>query len=146
MLAKNLSIFWILLILFSFSVNKATAQIKFAQDAYIMKPANNISISADYYKAEQLLEKKAEKKAKRLKIAGLFFTTLGAAGVITTTPFVALYGSINDRPFAIGKAAAAYVGILGYTPSVACLTAGLPMAIVGFKKANKLKQSPPKEL
>ena len=95
-------------------------------------------ISADYYKKDKADSEDNSKRAKRLKITGLVFTSLGGAGILTTTPFVIIYGvSDNYTNHHIGDFAAALVGIMGYTPSTACLITGIPMTVVGFKKSKK---------
>lgn len=96
----------------------------------------NYTIANSYFQAEKIAIDKESKKAKRMKITGLVFTSLGVAGILTTTPFVVISKRINDHSN-LGNLAAAMISIIGYTPSAACLSVGLPLTIVGYKKAKK---------
>lgn len=100
----------------------------------------NYTISVSYFKKEKDNAEKEAKKAKRLKISGLVFTSLGGAGILITTPLVIVAAkSDNYTNPVFGGVAGAIIGIMGYTPSVAFLAAGIPMTIVGFKKAKKVQ-------
>ena len=130
----------IILLFFNITVKaQQTRTIDFlASNQKITAKKNQLIISADYYKKDKADSEDNSKRAKRLKITGLVFTSLGGAGILTTTPFVIIYGvSDNYTNHHIGDFAAALVGIMGYTPSTACLITGIPMTVVGFKKSKK---------
>ena len=131
-------------ILFAFA--KANAQeINFHEaSASLNATTKNYTISESYYEQEKTVQDKALKKAKQLKIAGLFFTSLGAAGVLSTTPFVVLYSALGRNTW-VGGLVSSYVGIIGYSPSAACLITGIPMAVVGCKKMKKINRLQGKE-
>ncbi len=111
----------------------------------LLASENKYNISKNYLLKDDNSNDKESKKAKRLKITGLVFTSLGAAGLLITTPFVVVYSIASGKNKFAGNIASAVVGVTGYIPSIACLAAGIPMTVVGFKKAKKLKQSNPKE-
>jgi hypothetical protein len=130
----------IILLFFNITVKaQQTTTIDFlASNQKITAKKNPLIISADYYKKDKADSDDNSKRAKRLKITGLVFTSLGGAGILTTTPFVIIYGvSDNYTNHHIGDFAAALVGIMGYTPSTACLITGIPMTVVGFKKSKQ---------
>lgn len=134
-----------LLLLIFFSYFWGNAQVTdFVTSNNSLKHSQNLVISETYYKNEKEVLVGNAKKAKRLKIAGLFFTSLGAAGVVTTVPFMAVYG-VAFKEIGWGVAASTAVGIIGITPSAACLIAGIPMTIVGYKKAKEAKKETLKE-
>ena len=130
----------IILLFFNITVKaQQTTTIDFlASNQKITAKKNPLIISADYYKKDKADSDDNSKRAKRLKITGLVFTSLGGAGILTTTPFVIIYGvSDNYTNHHIGDFVAALVGIMGYTPSTACLITGIPMTVVGFKKSKQ---------
>ncbi|MCB0508985.1 MAG: hypothetical protein KDD21_11870 [Bacteroidetes bacterium] len=98
--------------------------------------ATNYSISENYFKKEKIILSKETKHAKRLKISGLFFTTLGAVSTIATTPLVVIYHPLGVP----GRLASSTIGGIGYSISISCLTIGIPMTVVGYKQARKLKE------
>jgi len=116
--------------------NKVTATLNTVSKHY--------TISESYFEQEKPAQDKALRKAKQLKIAGLFFTSLGAAGVLATTPFVVLYSAMGRNTW-VGGLVSSYVGIIGYSPSAACLITGIPMAVVGAKKVKKIHRLQGKE-
>ena len=122
---------------------KANMQLFAAQKSYTI---NTIALKEN--KKEKRTPEQEIKRAKRLKITGLVFTSLGGAGAITTTAFVAkIAKSKTDGPLSeLTKGySATIVGFIGYLPSAACIVTGIPMTIVGFKKAKKLKEQTPTE-
>ena len=122
-----------------------TQEINFSKaTAALNTTSKHYTLSSSYYQQEKSAQDIALRKAKRLKIAGLVFTSLGAAGVVTTTPFVALYSAIGRGTWA-GNLVSSIVGIYGYSPSAACLITGIPMTIVGYKKAKKRTRLQEKE-
>lgn len=129
---------YIILLTFIMSCSKTNAQeINFSKaTAMLNMSSKHYTISSSYHKQEKSAQDIALRKAKRLKIAGLVFTSLGAAGVITTTPFVALYSAMGKNTW-LGGLVSSYVGIIGYSPSAACLITGIPMTIVGYKRAKE---------
>jgi len=137
---------FLLLISFSCFLSKAEDFNFYAANNFILKNnTNELKVSEIYYKKEKDLLVAETKKAKRLKIAGLFFTSLGTAGIITTVPFMAVYGTVFGGRTYGGAIASTVVGVIGITPSVACLAAGIPMTVVGFKKAKKIHEKTPKD-
>ena len=130
----------IILLFFSISIKAQQSNVFdfSASNKKIMASKVNLTISETYFKKDKTDIDAILKRAKRLKITGLIFTSLGGAGILTTTPFVIIYGvSDNYSNHHIGNFAAALVGIMGYTPSTACLITGIPMTVVGFKKSKK---------
>jgi hypothetical protein len=114
----------IILLFFNITVKaQQTTTIDFlASNQKITAKKNPLIISADYYKKDKADSDDNSKRAKRLKITG----------------FVIIYGvSDNYTNHHIGDFAAALVGIMGYTPSTACLITGIPMTVVGFKKSKQ---------
>lgn len=97
----------------------------------------NYTIAKSYFQAENTILDKEARKAKRLKITGLVFTGLGAAGILTTTPFVVIYKRVDGKSQSFGDVVAAVVGSCGYIPSLACLSVGIPLTITGYKKSKK---------
>ncbi|HMX61115.1 MAG TPA: hypothetical protein PKY54_03315 [Chitinophagales bacterium] len=124
----------------------ALAQADFmAMNNNIVERNQALHIHKAYFGQENQNTEKELKRAKRLKIAGLVFTSLGTAGILTTTPFAVIYSSVSKNTHGWGNVAAAVVSMMGYIPSGACLISGIPMTVIGFKKANKLKASTTKE-
>jgi len=111
-----------------FSFNKWNDTLKQVNTTYQIAP--------QFYAAQDSIIAKEIKKAKRLKIAGLFFTSVGGAGTLVTASFVGLYHAFGK----FGKIYGNTVGFIGFSPSIAFLSAGIPMTVVGYKKHNKLKQ------
>lgn len=122
-----------------------TSSLFLSSNNTLLASQNKYTISKNYLLKDENNNDKESKKAKRLKITGLVFTSLGAAGMLITTPFVVIYSTASGKNKFVGNLASSIVGVTGYTPSVACLATGIPMTIVGFKKAKKLEQSKPKE-
>lgn len=132
----------LLVIISLFCVFNSTAQsINFlASNAKIKSAEKNYTISKTYLKKEIVDIEKATKCAKRLKITGLILTSLGTVGIATTTPFIVKSSKTTTTyPLDFGGFGELLIATMGYLPSSACVVAGIPMTIVGFKKSKKLK-------
>jgi hypothetical protein len=79
----------IILLFFSISIKAQQSNVFdfSASNKKIMASKVNLTISETYLKKDKTDIDAILKRAKRLKITGLIFTSLGGAGILTTTTF-----------------------------------------------------------
>lgn len=122
---------------------KSTAQnIHFFASNLQMKNNQPTFVMADDFSFQQneLLQKDI-KKAKAMKISGIVLTSIGTAGVLTTAGVMGVYSLV--RP--VSRLYNTIIGVSGLTPSVALLTSGIPLAVIGSKRTRKYKEQQIKE-